>query len=193
MLVKRDSFNLAASLEGLLGSKAYSHYIFGIGVVGMALSTIIILMTINGHAVCEVLGKPHQGPPFSWEHSLQESEFWAHSFGAMQLFGSRCLHPLSGFTLIPLAYLSFFLLINNKRVLGRERPEGKARWLWNVSDDRLGCYGVGRLLCRLEQNLGRHSVRPLRPNCLWHSFGDRGLFAKKPQTFQEGRRNGNEA
>ena len=55
MLVKRDAFNLAESLESLFESKAFSHYVFGIGVLGMALSTIIILMTINGHAVCEVL------------------------------------------------------------------------------------------------------------------------------------------
>ena len=64
MLVKRDAFNLAESLESLFESKAFSHYVFGIGVLGMALSTIIILMTINGHAVCEVLGKPHSGHPF---------------------------------------------------------------------------------------------------------------------------------
>ena len=106
MLVKRDSFNLAASLEGLLGSKAFSHYIFGIGVVGMALSTIIILMTINGHAVCEVLGNRTKAP-LSWERSLRELAFWAHSFGAMQLFGSRCLPPLLVSRSSPLAYLSF--------------------------------------------------------------------------------------
>ena len=64
MLVKRDAFNLAESLESLFESKAFSHYVFGIGVLGMALSTIIILMTINGHAICEVLGKPHSGSPF---------------------------------------------------------------------------------------------------------------------------------
>ncbi|MBT5716046.1 MAG: hypothetical protein HOI70_03955, partial [Opitutae bacterium] len=64
MLVKRDAFNLAASLESLMENKTFSHYIFGIGVVGMALSTIIILMTINGHAICEILGKPHKGPTF---------------------------------------------------------------------------------------------------------------------------------
>ena len=54
MLVKRDSYNLANSLEGLFGSELFSHYVFGIGVLGMAISTIIILMTINGHAVCEL-------------------------------------------------------------------------------------------------------------------------------------------
>ena len=39
MLVKRDSYNLADSLEGLFGNKAFSHYIFGLGVLGMAIST----------------------------------------------------------------------------------------------------------------------------------------------------------
>ena len=131
MLVKRDAFNLAASLESLLKNKTFSHYVFGIGVVGMALSTIIILMTINGHAVCEILGKPHKGPvfligayiaglgvlgPFVWS----DAAFWL-----------AVPTSILGFTLIPVAYLSFFLLINNKKVLGRERPKGIIRIIWN--------------------------------------------------------------
>jgi hypothetical protein len=99
----------------------------------MALSTIIILMTINGHAVCEVLGKPHKGPffltgayiagigvlgPFVWS----DAAFWL-----------AVPTSILGFTLIPVAYLSFFLLINNKNVLGRERPNGTKRLLWNAA------------------------------------------------------------
>jgi hypothetical protein len=38
-----------------------------------------------------------------------------------------------GFTLIPVAYLSFFLLINNRKVLGKDRPKGVARWIWNTA------------------------------------------------------------
>lgn len=132
MLVKRDSFNLAASLEGLLGSRVYSHWVFGIGVVGMALSTIIILMTINGHAVCEVLGKPHQGPPFLMGAFVAGIGVLGPFVWSDAAFWLAVPTSIIGFTLIPLAYLSFFLLINNKRVLGRERPEGKARWLWNA-------------------------------------------------------------
>ena len=132
MLVKRDSFNLAASLEGLLGSRFYSHWVFGIGVVGMALSTIIILMTINGHAVCEVLGKPHQGPPFLMGAFVAGIGVLGPFVWSDAAFWLAVPTSIIGFTLIPLAYLSFFLLINNKRVLGRERPEGKARWLWNA-------------------------------------------------------------
>ena len=132
MLVKRDSFNLAASLEGLLRSRVYSHWVFGIGVVGMALSTIIILMTINGHAVCEVLGKPHQGPPFLMGAFVAGIGVLGPFVWSDAAFWLAVPTSIIGFTLIPLAYLSFFLLINNKRVLGRERPEGKARWLWNA-------------------------------------------------------------
>ncbi|MEE3061340.1 MAG: divalent metal cation transporter [Verrucomicrobiota bacterium] len=132
MLVKRDSFNLAASLEGLLGSRVYSHWVFGIGVVGMALSTIIILMTINGHAVCEVLGKPHHGPPFLMGAFVAGIGVLGPFVWSDAAFWLAVPTSIIGFTLIPLAYLSFFLLINNKRVLGRERPEGKARWLWNA-------------------------------------------------------------
>ena len=51
MLVSRDAFQLAGSLENLNGNKAVSQIVFGIGVLGMALSTIIILMLINGFAV----------------------------------------------------------------------------------------------------------------------------------------------
>ena len=61
MLVSRDAFQLAGSLEKLTGNKAVSQTIFGIGVVGMAISTIIILMLINGFCLTEALrnGRPY--------------------------------------------------------------------------------------------------------------------------------------
>ena len=133
MLVKRDAFQLAASLKNLTG-ETFSHWIFGIGVLGMALSTIIILMTINGHAVCEVIGVPHKGKPFIigalvaglgilgpfiWQG---DSKLWL-----------AVPTSVFGLTLIPVAYLSFFLLMNNKKVLGRERPQGGVRLIWNIA------------------------------------------------------------
>ena len=62
MLVSRDAFQLAGSLEKLTGNKAVSQTIFGIGVVGMAISTIIILMLINGFCMTEALGAEMGGP-----------------------------------------------------------------------------------------------------------------------------------
>jgi hypothetical protein len=132
MLVKRDAFNLAASLESLFDNKDFSHYIFGIGVVGMALSTIIILMTINGHAVCEVLGKPHKGPVFLGGSLIAGIGVLGPFVWSDAAFWLAVPTSILGFTLIPVAYLSFFLLINNKKILGKQRPMGVARFIWNT-------------------------------------------------------------
>ena len=132
MLVKRDAFNLAASLESLLENKTFSHYIFGIGVVGMALSTIIILMTINGHAICEVLGKPHKGPVFLGGAYIAGIGVLGPFVWSDAAFWLAVPTSILGFTLIPVAYLSFFLLLNSKNVLGRERPSGIGRIIWNT-------------------------------------------------------------
>jgi len=132
MLVKRDAFNLAASLESLMDNKTFSHYIFGIGVVGMALSTIIILMTINGHAICEVLGKPHKGPAFLTGAYIAGIGVLGPFVWSDAAFWLAVPTSILGFTLIPVAYLSFFLLINSKKVLGRERPKGLGRIIWNI-------------------------------------------------------------
>lgn len=131
MLVKRDAFNLADSLESLFESKAFSHYIFGIGVLGMALSTIIILMTINGHAICEVMGKSHSGNTFLGGALLAGLGVLGPFFWQDAAFWLAVPTSILGFTLIPVAYLSFFLLMNNLQVLGRARPQGTPRVLWN--------------------------------------------------------------
>jgi hypothetical protein len=133
MLVRRDSKQLAASLESLLGSDGWSHDVFGWGVLGMALSTIIILMTINGHAVCEVLGKPHKGPVFLGGAMIAGLGVLGPFVWGDHGFWLAVPTSIIGFTLIPVAYLSFFLLINNHKVLGKDRPQGVARWIWNTA------------------------------------------------------------
>uniref|UniRef100_UPI0035621308 hypothetical protein n=1 Tax=Pontiella sp. TaxID=2837462 RepID=UPI0035621308 len=60
MLVKRDAGQLAQSLAPLTGSTV-ANAVFGFGVVGMAISTIIVLMLINGFVICEIANKPMQG------------------------------------------------------------------------------------------------------------------------------------
>ena len=98
----------------------------------MALSTIIILMTINGHAICEVLGKPHKGPAFLAGAYIAGIGVLGPFVWSDAAFWLAVPTSILGFTLIPVAYLSFFLLINSKKVLGRERPNGLGRIIWNV-------------------------------------------------------------
>lgn len=134
MLVKRDAFDLAQSLAPLTGD-VFAQYIFGIGVVSMAVSSIIILMLINGFVVCEILGLESKG----WPHRLGAL---MPAIGALAPFiwtGGKAQFWLAvptsvfGMTLIPIAYCTFLLVMNQKSLLGDNMPRGWKRVAWNVS------------------------------------------------------------
>ena len=76
-------------------------------------------MTINGHAVCEIMGKPHKGPTFIVGALIAGIGVIGPFVWSDTLFWLAVPTSILGFTLIPVAYLSFFLLINNKSILGR--------------------------------------------------------------------------
>lgn len=133
-LIKRDAFALASSLQSLAGGKS-SQWIFGIGVVGMAVSSIIILMLINGFAVCEMFGKPSTGALYNFGCFLPAI---TGAIGALYLWKGDTLFYLAvptsrfGMVLLPIAYIAFFCLMNNRRLLGDNMPSGGARWCWNI-------------------------------------------------------------
>lgn len=129
-LVTRDAFDLASSLEPLLGG-TFSHIIFGIGVVGMAISSVILHMVICGFVICEILKVPYNSwyfragimipvvgvlGPFFWD----QAAFWLAI-------------PTSVITLmlLPIAYVVFFLMLNNKAIMGKNMPTGRKRIAWN--------------------------------------------------------------
>jgi Mn2+/Fe2+ NRAMP family transporter len=132
-LVKRDAFQLAQSLSPLLG-ESWSNLIFGLGVLGMGFSSIIILMLINGYVFRELAPAGFEKPahflgcvvagvcgglwPLIWRG---ESQFWlailTSTFGAM---------------LLPIAYITFFFMMNSRELLGDEKPRGIHLIVWNV-------------------------------------------------------------
>jgi hypothetical protein len=130
-LVTRDAFDLAKALRPFTGD-FFGDVIFGIGVLGMTLSTITILMLISGFVICELLGLP----PTGWPHRLGTL---AAATGALgPFFWSKAAFWLAvptsvfGLILLPIAYWTFFLLMNSRSLLGDERPRGTARLIWNV-------------------------------------------------------------
>ncbi len=133
MLVTRDAFNLADSLKALTGP-VVSQFVFGIGVLGMAISTIIILMLINGFVFCEIFHLPHTG----LYHRL--GCFLAAISGALGPFiwsGDAKLWlavPTSmfAFVLLPIAYFTFFFMMNSPRLMGPSMPRGPQRLVWNL-------------------------------------------------------------
>ncbi|MBW7866373.1 MAG: divalent metal cation transporter [Candidatus Hydrogenedentes bacterium] len=131
MLVRRDAPQLAASLEPLAGP-TIARYVFGIGILGMGLSAATMLMIINSLCFCELLNRPAKGwPQFIGGAMTSVSLFVMLAWdGALMAVAT----PTSIFcmTLLPLAYVSFFLLMNQKKVLKDAMPTGGKRVLWNV-------------------------------------------------------------
>ncbi len=131
MLVKRDAFNLADTLAPLTGP-VIAQYVFGLGVIGMAMSAATMLMTINGLCLCELLGKPPRG----WTQKIGSLMV---SVGALGPFFWKDAAPylaiptsVFAMVLLPIAYFAFFLLMNQKTFMGENMPIGVKRILWNV-------------------------------------------------------------
>ncbi|MFV1994386.1 MAG: divalent metal cation transporter [Verrucomicrobiales bacterium] len=133
-LIKRDAFALANSLQEFAGGRG-AQLVFGFGVVGMALSSIIILMLINGFAVCEMLNRPLHG----WTYRLGcLLPACSGALGALFLWSGKAQFYLAvptsrfGMVLLPIAYIAFFCLMNSRTLLGDDLPKGKARIAWNT-------------------------------------------------------------
>jgi hypothetical protein len=101
----------------------------------MAISTIIILMLINGFVICELAGKPTTGKLYQFGCILAAL---AGAFGALFLWSGNAQFYLAvptskfGMVLLPIAYIAFFFLMNNKKLLGDAMPRGASRIWWNV-------------------------------------------------------------
>jgi len=131
MLVKRDAFNLAKSLSPLTGD-VVANYTFGIGVLGMAISTIIILMLINGFVVCEMLGLKSQGWPYRLGCLAPCVGMLGPFFWKKAAFWLAVPTSVFGMALLPIAYFTFFFVMNQKKLLGDNIPKGGKRILWNI-------------------------------------------------------------
>jgi Mn2+/Fe2+ NRAMP family transporter len=134
IVVDRDAWDLARALEPLTGSLV-AQYVFGAGVLGVALSTLVILMVINGFAFAEMFGKPG---------SLFYNRLGAlvvlviGAVGSLTLWQDEARYflviPTSvfGMMLAPIAYLAFFAMMNNPRLMGNHMPSGARRVCWNI-------------------------------------------------------------
>ncbi len=132
MLLNRSNRQFARSLETLVGPNV-AHLIFGIGVLGMALSTISVCMVISGFVVCEILKRPLGGIHFKLGTLLAATGvlwpiLWTGSSKAYLAVPAFVF----GYTLVPVAFLAFFLMMNSKKLLGDALPSGRSRITWNV-------------------------------------------------------------
>ena len=136
MLVKRDAYQLAGSLDKLTDSPKTTQWIFGIGVVGMAISTIIILMLINGFCITEAIGVEMGGTAHKIGSLLPGV---TGALGSILLWGTGAQFWLAvppsvfGMVLLPVAYFTFICMMNSKSMLGDALPKGGKRGALNLA------------------------------------------------------------
>ncbi len=131
MLVNRDANNLASALEPLTGH-FFAQVIFGLGVLGMALSTSTLMMLICGQVVCAVFKKEQTGWLFRVGSLAAAAGALGPFFWSKAAFYLAIPASVFGFILLPIAYLAFFLLMNQERLLGDAMPRGARRVIWNM-------------------------------------------------------------
>lgn len=130
MLAKRSANDLAKSLEPFLGS--WAQLVFGIGVLAMALSTILVHMMMNGYAIGEALSRHGDKKMFLYGAAIPallgvlSPLIWSGTVKTALVVPASVIATI----LLPIAYLTFLLLMNSRRALGEELP--KRRLLINI-------------------------------------------------------------
>ena len=111
----------------------FGRIIFGLGILGMALSTITLHMLVVGFSACEVFGIE----PGGWKYRLS-CLIPAPSFLGVVLWkymGTWVAIPTSAIAglLLPIAYVGWFILNNSTRYLGEDKPTGKKAMWCNIA------------------------------------------------------------
>lgn len=125
MLAKRNAGDLASSLEPFLGSS--SQIIFGIGVLAMAVSTMIVHMMMNGYAISEAFGRPGEKGIFMIGAAMPALTgflspiLWSGQTKTALVVPAAVIAT----TLLPIAYFIFILLMNSRKTLGEELPRNR--------------------------------------------------------------------
>ena len=123
----------AAMLESAGLSMFFSRIVFGLGILGMALSTITMHMIICGFAACEVFGVEPDG----WRYRLACLIPAPSVVGVVlwKYLGPWIAIPTSAICglMLPVAFIAFFILNNSKKYLGNDKPTGLKAIVWNTA------------------------------------------------------------
>ena len=123
----------ASMLESAGLSMFFSRIVFGLGILGMALSSITMHMLICGFAACEVFGVE----PGGWHYRLSCLIPAPAMVGVVlwKYIGPWIAIPTSAICglMLPIAFIAFFILNNSKKYLGDDKPTGPKAVIWNIA------------------------------------------------------------
>lgn len=128
---KPGAVDLAKALEPAVGPRA-SHFIFGLGILGMTISSIPLLMLVSGFIVSEMT-RSHSRKAFVAGALMPAVGVFGPIVWAKYGFWMAVPTSTLCFFLMPIAYLTFFMLMNRRALLGESMPRGIWRILWNTA------------------------------------------------------------
>jgi len=157
-LARPNTQQLSETLTPFLGNRA--NLVFGLGAFGMGFSTIIVLMLINGYAFGEIFQRPEDNRVRLVGASLAAITGFCWFFIWSSPSRTWLIILASNFAaiLLPIAYLTFFLMLNSKDLMQSERPEGSRRIIWNV----LMLIGIAGATISAFASVGRIEVVEIR-------------------------------
>ncbi|MCB9868436.1 MAG: divalent metal cation transporter [Planctomycetes bacterium] len=125
-----SALDMARALEPLGG--VAGRIVFDLGILGMTLSTIPLLMLVCGFIAVELFGVS----PSGWGYRLATLIPAPGVLGPLvwKDWGFWLVTPTSVLCglMLPIAYISFFVLQNRRGYLGADMPSGWKRVVWNV-------------------------------------------------------------
>lgn len=130
---KLSPMQAAAMIEATGIPLFFSRIIFGFGIIGMALNAIILHMLVCGFAVCEVLGIEPGGKKYKIACLTPSIGFLGSIL--WKSIGPWIAIPTSAVCgiMLPIAYISFFILNNSKEYLEENKPKGAGAVIWNIA------------------------------------------------------------
>ncbi|MBN1844881.1 MAG: hypothetical protein JW810_04300, partial [Sedimentisphaerales bacterium] len=136
-LIKKLSLRVspaqAAGMFESLGITPFvSRYIFGLGILGIVLSSITLQMLMAGFGACEIFKLEPGGRAYKLACLIPAPGM----LGVVlwKTMGTWIAVPTSAICgiMLPIAYIGFFLLNNNKKYLGAATPRGAQALIWNL-------------------------------------------------------------
>lgn len=123
----------AAMFESAGLNRFFARIVFGLGIIGMTLSTITVHMLTCGFAICEMFGIK----PGGWKYRLACLIPAPAASGVIlwKYMGPWVAVPASAICglLLPFTYILFFILNNSKKYLGADKPTGGKALCWNIA------------------------------------------------------------
>ena len=100
----------------------------------MGFSTIVILMLINGYAFCEIVGTPQGGKAHLVGCVVAglAGASWPLLWDGPAKLWLAILTSSFGMMLLPIAYFTFLMMMNSRKILGADKPTGLRMGIWNL-------------------------------------------------------------